>query len=73
MGNFWFNSKTLDTCLIALTLAKGAVDSLRFVPCLQTNSTVKMLHDGEANRVLEYMRSISPSVNIDEEGFIYAR
>ncbi len=73
MGNFWFNSKTLDTCLIELTLADGGIESLRFVPCLQSNSTVKMLHDGEANRVLEYMRSISPSVNIDGDGFITAR
>ena len=73
MGNFWFNSKTLDTCLIELTLADDAVESLRFVPCLQTNSTVKMLHDGEADRVLDYMRSISPSVNIDGDGYITAK
>ncbi len=73
MGNFWFNSKTLDTCLIELTLANGAVESLKFVPCLQSNSTVKLLHDGEADRVLEYMRSISPTVNIDGEGYITAR
>ncbi|MCR5126529.1 MAG: CapA family protein [Lachnospiraceae bacterium] len=73
MGNFWFNSKTLDTCLIELTLAGGSIESLRFVPCLQTNSTVKMLHDGEAKRVLEYMRSISPSVNIDGDGFITSK
>ena len=73
MGNFWFNSKTLDTCLIELTLAEGRIDSLRFVPCMQTNSTVKMLHEGEATRVLEYMRSISPTVDIDADGFITAR
>ena len=73
MGNFWFNSKTLDSCLIELTLADGAIESLRFVPCLQTNSTVKMLQGGEADRVLEYMRSISPSVDIDGDGYITAK
>ncbi|MBR1470127.1 MAG: CapA family protein [Lachnospiraceae bacterium] len=73
LGNFWFNSKTLDTCLIELTLSEGGVESLRFLPCLQTNSSVRLLHDAEADRVLEYMRSISPTINIDGDGYITAK
>ena len=45
----------------------------RKIPGRKKTSTVKMLHDGEADRVLDYMRSISPSVNIDGDGYITAK
>ncbi|MCR4584720.1 MAG: CapA family protein [Lachnospiraceae bacterium] len=69
-GNFWFNSKSLDSCLIEVKLSDGGLKSLRFVPCLQAGSAVKLLHDGEAARLIEYMRSISPNVTIDDEGYV---
>ncbi|MCR5120344.1 MAG: CapA family protein [Lachnospiraceae bacterium] len=69
-GNFWFNSKSLDSCLIEVKLSEGGLKSLRFVPCLQAGSAVKMLHEGEAARLIEYMRSISPNVSIDDEGYV---
>ena len=73
MGNFWFNSKTLDSCLMEVKLSGGELKSLKFVPCQQTGSAVRLLEGAEAERLLEYMRSISPSVNIDAEGHITKR
>ena len=69
-GNFWFNSKSLDSCLIEVKLSDGGLKSLRFIPCLQAGSAVKMLHEGEAARLIEYMRSISPNVSIDDDGYV---
>ena len=69
-GNFWFNSKSLDSCLIEVKLGDGGLKSLRFVPCLQSGSAVKMLHDAEATRLIDYMRSISPNVSIDDDGYV---
>lgn len=69
-GNFWFNSKSLDSCLIEVKLGEGGLKSLRFVPCLQAGSAVKLLHDAEATRLIDYMRSISPNVQIDDDGYV---
>lgn len=70
LGNFWFNSRTIDTCLIKATVNKEGVKALQFVPALQQNCTTTMLHGAEKDRVLNYMREISPNINIDNEGYI---
>lgn len=70
LGNFWFNSKEVDTCLMKAVIDENGLCSLQFVPALQKGCTTTMLYDGEKERVLNYMRSISPGVNIDEDGFI---
>lgn len=70
LGNFWFNSKELDTCLMKAVIDENGLKSLQFVPALQKNCTTTMLHEEEKERVLAYMRSISPGVDIDEDGFI---
>ena len=70
MGNFWFNSKTLDSCMIELEMKDGELAGLKFIPCLQSGCTVKKLDGADADRLLDYMRSISPNVNIDDEGYV---
>lgn len=70
LGNFWFNSKELDTCLVKAVVGENGLKSLQFIPALQKGCATSMLYDGEKTRVLDYMRSISPKINIDEEGFI---
>lgn len=75
LGNYWFNSKTQDSCIVTLTLntEDATIESLRFEPCMQINMSAVLLHDGEKERVLNYMRSISGTANIDDEGYITAR
>jgi poly-gamma-glutamate synthesis protein (capsule biosynthesis protein) len=72
LGNFWFNSKTLDTCLIEVGIKKtedGAdMEYFRFVPCRQTDCRVVELEGADKAELLEYMRSISPNVTIDDDG-----
>lgn len=71
MGNFWFSSYTLDSCMISLTLQNGEFESLEFIPCIQKGCGVQMLYGEDRERVLNYMRSISETAVIDENGFIY--
>ncbi len=79
LGNFLFNSKTLDTCLVEAELTRsdetgrnaGAkLSSLRFIPCIQSGCTVRMADDTESARILEFMRGVSSGVGIDEDGYI---
>lgn len=70
LGNFLFNSKTQDTCLVKATINENGIQRLQFVPALQKDCTVSMLQGSEKERVLEYMRNLSPGINIDSEGYI---
>lgn len=69
LGNFWFNSKTQDTCLIKVYLSEEGM-RWQFIPCRQSDCSTEILEGDERERVLEYMRNLSPDVVIDEEGFI---
>lgn len=69
LGNFWFNSKALDTGMVELNISPDGLKNIRFVPCRQQGCGVSLLHDSEYNRLLDYMRSISPKVTIDDEGY----
>lgn len=73
LGNFLFNSKPVDTCLIHAAIDENGLKSLRFIPALQKDCKTLLLDGEEKERVLSYMRSISPGVNIDEEGYIGRR
>lgn len=70
LGNFWFNSRQVDTCLVKAVVNEEGLKSLQFLPALQKDCTTVMLHDEEKERVLAYMRSISPNIYIDENGYI---
>lgn len=70
IGNFWFNSKTLDTGMIKVTLSENGMQSCQFIPCLQSGSRTTLLQGEEKKRVLDYMQSISTDVQIDEEGYV---
>ena len=70
LGNFWFNSKTLDTGMIKVTLNESGLQSCRFVACKQSGCRTELLHGEEKDRVLEFMRSISGGIHIDGDGYI---
>jgi poly-gamma-glutamate synthesis protein (capsule biosynthesis protein) len=74
LGNFWFNSKTQDTCLVEVGISKGedgvCMSYFKFVPCRQSNCRTIELEGEERKAVLDYMRSISPNVTIDDEGYV---
>lgn len=71
LGNFWFNSKTLDTCIVTATLDEECkLKSLKFVPCIQRGSCVRIGDGDNFDRILEYMRGISNYAQIDDMGYV---
>lgn len=70
LGNYWFSSKSTDTGVATLEIGKDGLVSSRFVPCVSQNCVVNMSDGGEKDRILNHMRNISPTVEIDEDGYI---
>lgn len=70
LGNFWFNSKTVDTGMVKVTLNRDGLKEFQFIPCLQSGSRTTLLQGEEKTRVLDYMRSISGGVLIDDDGYV---
>lgn len=70
LGNFWFNSKTLDTGMVRVTIGQEGLRSFQFVPALQSDCRVDLVYGTEKERVLAAMRELSPEVAIDQEGYV---
>lgn len=70
LGNFWFNSKPLDTGMVKVILDENGLRSYQFIPCRQSGSKTTLVQGEEKKRVLDYMRSISAGVQIDEDGYV---
>lgn len=73
MGNFWFNSKTLDSCMIEAVVEEGSLTELKFIPCIQKGCFTSMLHpeDSDYSRILDDELSRSAgNVMLSEEGII---
>lgn len=70
MGNFWFNSKTLDTCVLQADISKDGLEGLRFIPAIQEDCRTRLAYGEEKARIISYMESISYDVAIDEAGYI---
>lgn len=70
LGNYWFNSKTQNTCLVEVRIKKEGMEYFRFVPCIQEDCRTRQLEGSEKAEVLNYMRGLSPGVSIDDEGYV---
>ena len=70
LGNFWFNSKTQNTCLVEVTVSKDGMETFQFIPCIQEDCRTRQLEGNEKDGVLNYMRGISPNVLIDNDGYV---
>lgn len=72
LGNFLFTSRTTDTGVLSLTLrpADKTIETLQFIPMVQENSAVRMAAPEEKERILGNLRSWSPGVSIDADGYI---
>ena len=71
LGNFWFNSRTQNSCVGKVALRAGEMESFQFIPCRQSDCRTALLTGQEKTEVLDYMRTISPNVTIDEEGYVF--
>ena len=71
LGNYWFNSRTLDTGLVEVDVSPEGIRALRFVPCLQQGCrTTQVTDPAGQQRVFRYLESISVNAQIDQEGRI---
>lgn len=70
LGNFWFNSKTLDTGMVKADISKDGIESLQFVPAIQSDCRTDLAYGSDKERILTELNSISYDVTIDDDGFI---
>ena len=72
LGNFWFNEKELETCLLELTVTGTKENwtlSSKVVPALQSDCKTQLLADGQ--EVYDLLESISINAGIQEDGTVY--
>ena len=74
LGNFWFNSKTLDTMLLKLHITGEREEpkiEVSVIPALQSNCKTTILTKQEEKEDLyAYLEKISINVTIDENGVV---
>lgn len=71
LGNFWFNGTTLETGVAQVRIQKDGAVKFRFLPCMQSGTSTRLLTAGaEREKVMDFMRSLSKEVEIDEEGYV---
>lgn len=71
LGNFWFNSKTVDTCLVRVTLnADCQISNVKFIPCIQKGCKTYLADNENKVRIINYMQGISNYASFSPEGNI---
>lgn len=70
MGNYWFNSKTLDTALLKIIVGADGLESMQMIAARQADCSTAELTGSEKTRVLDYLQSLSPNVRIDSDGVV---
>lgn len=70
LGNFWFNSKTVDTGMVQAKIGKTGLEALQFIPAIQADSKTDLAYGTEKESILTHLRNLSPEVQIDGEGYI---
>ncbi len=70
LGNYIFNSKTLDTGMVIATIHTDGKINLQFVPAIQSGCSVYEATGDEGLRILNSMASMSSGITIDSNGYI---
>ncbi|MDE6639096.1 MAG: CapA family protein [Acetatifactor sp.] len=74
LGNYWFNSKTLDTMLVQLHFSgndEGSSLQVEIVPAVQSGCrTTYAAGEEERRRIFDFLESISVNVDITDEGIV---
>lgn len=71
IGNFWFNSKTLDSCVITLEVGADAEADIRIMPLKQENCETRLLVGEDARKLFDRVEGFEPQgVSIDDSGLI---
>lgn len=70
LGNYWFNSKTVDTALLKLKVNGDGLQSMQMIAARQAGCATQELEGDEKQRVLSYLQSLSPNMSFDSEGYV---
>lgn len=71
LGNFWFNSKTVDTGYLRVILNNDcSIKTIQFVPCVQEGCKTRLAEGDRKTSILNYLQGISGYAAIDEEGYV---
>lgn len=73
LGNYWFNSKKLDTMLVQLHFSgndEGSSLQVEIVPAVQSGCRTTYAADEEQRRIFDFLESISINVDITDEGIV---
>lgn len=69
LGNFWFNSKTLDTCIVTATLDEECkISEIDFIPCVQSGCRTTLAEGDKISSILMYLQGISNYANVSLDG-----
>lgn len=72
LGNFIFNSLTLDTGMLKIHIKADGTPAYEFLPCIQEDCYTRDVDGDEKERILNYMEDISFNVKFDENGYFSA-
>jgi len=72
MGNYLFNSSSLDTGLARVTLdtKEKTIKELEFIPAKQAGCKTQLLDGAEKTRVIDYINSLSGTDVLDGQGYL---
>lgn len=71
VGNFWFNSRTLDSCVITLEVDRAGEMGIRIMPLKQQNCETRLLTGDEGRALFDRVESYEPQgVSIADDGLI---
>ena len=59
--------------LLVSTIDENGIKSLQFVPAIQSNCSTTIASASDRQRILDYIQSLSPTVTIDNQGYITMR
>ena len=66
LGNYWFNSKTVDTGIAEIVLGDtGKIKTIRFIPAIQRGCSTVEVDTANSERILSYLQGISDYAEID--------
>lgn len=73
LGNYWFNSETLETMLVQLHFKgddDGSTLEVEVIPAMQTGCETHYVEGEERDRIFRLLEGISVNIKIDENGIV---
>lgn len=76
LGNFWFNEKTMYTCLYELKIdtTTKEICGVKFIPATQKDcQTIIATEYKDQRKIWDFEEKISFNVTIDDEGYVHTK